>query len=304
MSSVIEVTSNLNLSNLDYWERLIRSEFAEVMRSSPHPRWKFWDNSHQILTWLDLVSWDGHTRERTLRTISGPVPNSFFFAMVLRRLNDWVPQVREAAREKLLLLVNNSAPENVVDALCLTLSHWNSWGRMSPADKQVILDCISNKRIMPLLESKITGSAAGPMTTLLSQVGRTPALDGSLHKVAKRAIQPSVRAKAYRCLFDGKMVWLKKRKWDWTDKRHCEGKLVPVFGDREVPTNLSLVEIMSISSEDPSSIVRRVAAEFLIKNLNQLGSEATLFAEKFACDFSTPVAERGRFALKKISNTN
>lgn len=177
MTPLVEVTSQLHLSNLDYWERLIRGEFAEVMRASPQPRWKSWGKSPQILTWLDLISWDGYTRERTLRTITGPVPNSFFFALVLRRLNDWVPQVREAAREKILSLIDESDPTDIVDALCLTLSHWNSWGRMKGSDRQVILDSISNKRIAHSLKSKIINSAAGPMATLMSQVGRTSTLD-------------------------------------------------------------------------------------------------------------------------------
>ena len=208
MSSVVEATAKLPLSNLDCWERLIRNEFSEAMRASSTPSSRFWGSSPQILTWLDLVSWDGHTRERTLRAIKGPVPNSFFFAMVLRRLNDWVPQVREAAREKITSLVNESASENVVDALSLTLSHWNSWGRMELLDRQVILNVASNERIADSLKSKIISSASGPMAKLMSQVGRTSALDNFLYEIAKKALQPSVRARAYRCLFEGKVFWL------------------------------------------------------------------------------------------------
>ncbi|MDP2596398.1 hypothetical protein [Alteromonas stellipolaris] len=300
MTPLVEVTSQLSLSNLDYWERLIRGEFAEVMRSSPHPRWKFWGNSPQILTWLDLISWDGYTRERTLRTISGPVPNSFFFALVLRRLNDWVPQVREAAREKILSLVNESDPASVVEALCLTLSHWNSWGRMEQSDKQAILDSISNPRIALSLQSKIVSSSSGPMVTLMSQAIRTSALDDSIHDIARRAVQPSVRAKAYRGLFEGRVVWLEGRKWEWTDKRYCEGKFVPVLGERQLTFRLPFMEVLHRSSEDRSSIVRRVAAEFLIKNLNSLGTDAAMFAERFANDKSGTVSERGRFAISQL----
>ena len=300
ITPIVKVTNELPLANLDYWERFIRSEFAEVMRSSPPPRWKFWGKSPQILTWLDLISWDGYTRERTIRTISGPVPNSFFLALLLRRLNDWVPQVREAAREKIPTLLSESDPISVVEALCLTLSHWNSWGRMEQSDKQAILDSISNPRIELSLQSKIVSSSSGPMVTLMSQATRTSALDDSIHDIARGAVQPSVRAKAYRGLFEGRVVWLEGRKWEWTDKRYCEGKFVPVLGERELTFRLPFMEILHQSSEDRSSIVRRVAAEFLIKNLNSLGTDAAMFAEKFANDKSGSVSERGRFAINQL----
>jgi hypothetical protein len=47
-------------------------------------------------------------------------------------------------------------------------------------------------------------------------------------------------------------------------------------------------------------IVRRVSAEFLILELENLGVVAREFAKKFALDRSKAVAERGRFALKKL----
>ena len=98
MSSLVDVTSQLPLSNLNYWERLIRLEFSSALESSSPPKRKIWSKPSQFLTWLDLISWDGYKREKTLRTITGAAPNSFFFALAIRRLNDWVPQVREAAR--------------------------------------------------------------------------------------------------------------------------------------------------------------------------------------------------------------
>lgn len=39
------------------------------------------------------------------------------------------------------------------------------------------------------------------MPSLFSQLGHTPILDGIIEEIAKSAIQPSLRAKAYRSLF-------------------------------------------------------------------------------------------------------
>ena len=101
MSLLVDATSHLLLTNLDTWERLLRWEFSRALETSTPAKWKLWEQPTPFLTWIDLCSGDGFKREKTLRTLSGAAPNSFFFAVAVRRLNDWVPQVREAAREKL-----------------------------------------------------------------------------------------------------------------------------------------------------------------------------------------------------------
>lgn len=300
MSSLVDVTSQLPLSNLDYWERLIRSEFSSASETSSQSKWNIWSKPSQLLTWVDLISWDGYKRARTLRTITGAVPNSFFFALAVRRLNDWVPQVREAARDKLPLIVQSSDPAHIVDALCITLPHWNSWGRMDELDKQALLNIISSKDIAEAFKDKIISSTSGPMTSIFAQVGRTSVLDEYLTEIAKTAIQPSVRAKAYRSQFEGKMVWFEGRKWEWTDIRYCEGRLKAIVSERNLTIPCPLLETLRLASVDRSPIVRKVAAEMLIRDLEVLGNESLPLANLFASDTSSSVAERGKFALKRL----
>ncbi len=303
MSLLVNATNKIPLSGLDHWERLIRSEFHNALDSSAKANWKFWEKPSQILTWLDLISWDGYKREKTLRTLSGAAPNSFFFALAFRRFNDWVPQVREAAREKLPLIVEATDPKYVVDALCATLSNWNSWGRIEQKDKDVLLEIISKEKIGNALKAKIISSSSGPMQSLMSQVGRTPVLDCYLNEIAENAIQPSVRAKAYRSQFEKRMVWLEGRKFEWTDIRYCKGRVKPVIGEREVSVYVEFNELLEKSSTDTSSIVRRVAAEMLIRELDNIDEECVRLANLFASDKSSTVAERGRFALKKLDES-
>lgn len=300
MSTLIDVTSELPLASFDYWERLIRSEFSLALRKSTPPKRKFWEKTYDLLTWLDLISWDGYRREKTLRTLSGAAPNTFFFSLAIRRLNDWVPQVRAAAREKLPEIAKSTNPKYVVEALCITLANWNSWGRIEEADKNVLLQIISEEEIAELFRYKLISSTSGPMPSLFSQLGRTPILDGKLEEIADLAIQPSVRAKAYRSLFEGRIAWIEGRKWEWTDIRYCEGRLKAVVSERKLNVQTPLFDLLRSSAEDRSSIVRRVSAEFLIRELDVLGDDGRKFAENFASDKSKPVSERGRFAMKKL----
>lgn len=301
MSALIDATDQLPLSSFDYWERFIRSEFSAALRESTPPKWKVWSKPKELMTWLDLISWDGYRRERSLQALSGAAPNTFFFSLAVRRLNDWVPQVREAAREKLLEIAKSTDPKYVVEALCVALSNWNSWGRIEKKDKEVLFQIICEKKIAESLRYKLIYSASGPMPSLFSQLGRTPVLDGSIEEIASLAVQPSVRAKAYRSLFDGRIVWMEGRRWEWTDKRYCEGRLKPVVSERKLDTNINLLDLLKKSSNDHSSIVRRVSAEILIRELDELGPLARNFAETFASDKSHPVSERGNFALKRLA---
>jgi len=303
MSSLVEATSQLPLSNFDYWERLIRHEFSKAIQCSAQPKLKLYVTPSQLLTWLDLIGWDGYKREKTLRTISGAAPNSFFFSLAIRRLNDWVPQVRLAAREKLPQIAKETDPIYVVEALCIALSHWNSWGRIEELDKQVLLTIISTKAITVALKSKLISSTSGPMASLFAQLGRTSVLDDHVSEIAENAMQPSLRAKAYRSQFEQRMVWVEGRKWEWTDIRYCEGIQRAVVGERKISVASSVLELLHKSANDRSFVVRRVAAEFLIREISTLGEEALQLAKHFASDKSSPVAERGRFALKKLEET-
>lgn len=300
ISPVVEATSEIPLSNLDYWERLIRWAFSSTYEGGAQPRWKIWSKPIPFLTWLDLSHWDGHKREKTLRTLNGPTPNSFFFALALRRLNDWVPQVREAAREKLPIIAEISEPLVVVDAVCVSIAHWSSWGRIDQAERDVLLQIISDPVVSDVFAQKIMASTAGPMTSILAQVGRTNVIDSYLKDIALKATQPAVRAKAYRCLFEGKMVWLEGHKWVWTDKRYGEGRMKPVLSERPLTISEPFMEILKLGSIDRSSIVRRVAAEFLIRELQNIGEVAFELADLFARDKSSAVSERGNFALKRL----
>ena len=300
MSDVIDVTSSLPLSSLAYWERLIRNEFSLALRSSATPWIIAWAKPNRFLNWVDLCSWDGYIRERTLRTLSGPAPNSFFFSLAARRINDWVPEVRLAAREKLPLLARQSNPEHVVDALCAMLPIWASWGRMTDVDQQVVAELLAIRGVIESLKQRLISMAVGPMSVVLSQASRTAVLDRDLADIAKHAVQPAVRATAYRAQLAGRVVWVQSRKWQWTDVRTCKGKTRNVLGERALQEAPPLLKTMDLAASDRSCIVRAVAAEAIVSEMDALGRAAAPLARQLASDSSPRVAERGRFVLQRL----
>ncbi|MFK3866576.1 hypothetical protein [Pseudoalteromonas rhizosphaerae] len=294
------VTAEWPLGNLDYWERFIRDEYDKALSSQSNNLWKFWSNTNTKITWIDLCSWDGHKREQALRCIKS-APNRFALALVCRRLNDWVPQVRQAASEVLSKIVTNTDKSDVVDAVFFTLSLWSSWKRIDEKSKNTLLEIITTTRLLDELKLNLIASPTGPLSSIFSQIARKSAIDHYLVEIANRAVQPSLRAKVYRCLFSNKVSWFNGRKWQWTDIRYCQGHEAPVISARPLTIHVPLILLLKSAANDRSSIVRRVAAEVLIRELKNLSDESVPLAEQLSLDRSNAVAERGKFALRKIA---
>ncbi len=311
MSALARATANLPLSNFACWEQFVRNEFSLAQLNPVRPRWLAripmlaprtggQATSGRFLTWIDLCSFDGRVRERALRTLAGPAPNAFFLAMAARRLNDWVPQVRSAARTAMLPLARGSDPEHVADVLCAMLPMWTAWGRAESGDRQIMMELLSVDGILVSLKKRLTSSPAGPMSAIISQVLRSNVLDDHLVDLAQHAMQPAVRAKAHRTLLAGKAVWFEGHRWEWIDVRYCKSRVVNVLGERTIARSLPLMQCLNLAASDRSSVVRRVAAEVLVGEMGRLGAAALPVARRLAADVSPRVAERAGFVMKRL----
>lgn len=313
MDELVRVTSLLPLSNMARWEYVIRYELSFAKHALADTKKVGWRSLFlfsavknvertRLLSWIDLSNADGYARERTLRTLDGPAPNGFFFALAVRRLNDWVAQVRGAAREVVPALARASDPRYVVDALCALLPAWSSWARMDESDSRTIIDLIAIKGVAQELIDRVISSPTGPIPQALSQVLRTSVLDEHLMEIAMRAVQPAVRAKAYRVLLLREAAWVDGSRWRWTDVRYCEGRLEKTHGSRPLTVAPVLLDSLNAAASDRSSIVRRVASEALVREMYTPGIPALVLARRFAADDSSSVAGRGEFVLKKLGH--
>jgi hypothetical protein len=88
----------------------------------------------------------------------------------------------------------------------------------------------------------------------------------------------------------------------WTDLAYCKGKIEPIFESRGIPVSQSFKMTFDAAMADRSPMVRRVAAEFLIRELPSLGAHALPLAQRLASDTSPSVAERGQFALRQLNH--
>lgn len=294
-------TKSIPLNKLDVWERTIRAELRIAERGTSEASWKFWVRPVRFTSWLDLCSHDGRKREAALRVTSGGAPSAFILALALRRLNDWVPQVRSAAREVLPALASNSVPQDVANVVWSLLVHWRTWGRMEPSDRDAVVAIASIEPVSLALRLKIMDTTAGPAALVLSQCARSATFNSWIQDFAQGAVQPAVRAQAFRWLFHGRTTWVVGHKWRWTDLAYCKGKLEPILESRGIPKKQPFMKTLEEAMADRSPMVRRVAAEFLIRELPSLGENASPLAKRTASDTNPSVAERGHFALKQLN---
>lgn len=300
MAKLVAATSTLPLTSLDLWERSIRAALWDREGSYRPGGGVTWKDSGSPPRWLDLCSGDGFKRERMLRSATDGAPNGLFFTLAVRRLNDWVPQVRVAARECLPSIARRTDPAYIVDALWATLPHFTSWGHLDTAGKETLVDLIAIDQVSHTFIARMIQATTGPAALILNQAGRTPVLDPWLDKIAATAVQPSVRAKAYRCLLEGRIVWVAGRQWTWIDIRWCKGRFEPILEHRLITTPAAFLPLLTRAMADRSAVVRRVAAESLSQRLEVVGPQARLLAERLLSDRSPSVADYGRFVLSQL----
>lgn len=302
MSRVATETKSIPLKRMHVWERTIRAEVWAAERNTAETSWKLSVRPRRFTSWLDLCSHDGRKREAALRVTSRGAPSAFLLALAIRRLNDWVPQVRDAARETLPELASHSEPQDVANVLWSLFAHWSTWGRMEFADRDAVVAIASSESVSIALRSKIMDTTAGPAALVLSQCARSPTFDSWIQEFAQDAVQPAVRARACRWLFLGQTTWVVGHKWRWIDLAYCKGKLESILESRDISTKRPFMMTLGAAMADRSPMVRRVAAEFLIRELPSLGENALPLAQRAASDTSPSVAERGKFALKELNH--
>lgn len=86
--------------------------------------------------------------------------------------------------------------------------------------------------------------------------------------------------------------------------RSCKGKLQNVLGERPLHEVPPLLETMDLAASDRSCIVRAVAAEALVREMEALSGAAVPLARRLASDSSPRVAERGKFVLQRLVAPN
>ena len=108
---------------------------------------------------------------------------------------------------------------------------------------------------------------------------------------------------AYQFLVAHDASWVVGREWNWIDLRWCKGRFESVLEKQELTISRDVPVLLHRAMYDSSALVRRVGAHALIQNLTSLNADALPLAQRLAADRNESVAERGRHALQRVSES-
>jgi hypothetical protein len=111
------------------------------------------------------------------------------------------------------------------------------------------------------------------------------------------AVQPSVRAAAYRCLIPGKAVWPVGFEWSWINKVYGLRRRTPKLETRTIQTDRPATDFIEAGIRDKSAFVRKVVADAMIAVRAQIPNEEKLVAH-LATDRSSLVRSRAEFLMR------
>ena len=190
----------------------------------------------------------------------------------------------------------HALPARIPSTACviLVLLRLNDWAApVRDAARRLLSDAVAAQ-----LATALARSPAGPMTTLLAQLGQVATIDRHLPHIAAQAIQPGLRAKAYQSLLSGKATWASGKEKEWIEQRYNIYRWHTILASRPLTITVEHNHTLQQAAADRSPIVRRVAADAIIAALPHLGPSEQHLATRLAVDPNPSVAERGAYILR------
>jgi hypothetical protein len=155
----------------------------------------------------------GYVREAAVARVE-LIPGAFSLALLVVRLNDWVPQVRRAAELKLANFIPSL--DHRIAADCIEyLWRFESLGRATHIGREIVRALVEDDRTGASVRDAILIGSGDRSARLVRLSLGTPALDQDLETFACNHRHPKVRAMAAKTALEGVYSWrertLKKR---------------------------------------------------------------------------------------------
>lgn len=240
---------------------LSATEWQRYLGSVLIPLWK----QHSTFALLCSLSRDGYVRQAALRSATAPLSSPLLVHILLYRLLDWVPAVREEARaclQRITKITDHAImAEGFLGALA-TLPRRSAWRETGPS----LIEHFNGAGIFGVAVDQLAARQQGPSGVLLRRLIISPEIDAHLPALARTAKQPAVRAVALRCLLSGVAYYTVGLRRQWVDKTMGRYMLVPDMVERP----LTIIpaprrELIQQAIFDRAACVRRIALDAAIR---------------------------------------
>ncbi|MEM6933787.1 MAG: hypothetical protein AAF526_09395 [Pseudomonadota bacterium] len=257
---------------------------------------------HPDLGWLLMFHGSGYVRQAAMEALTTSPSCPFEVAAVVYRLNDWVSNVRTAsttyARE---FLVTVSA-EAMSESAFFLLPQMSFLSRWDDQALSVLQDSIYRTEVLDEMREQFLAPRGGKVGQSLRLILQRADFDIHLEKLALDARLPTVRAIAIETLLMGRARWFVGYRREWVNKVYGITRRVAEFETRNVEIDFGAEEILRAAARDKSSLVRRIAADFLISKREHLTAEMSEFSDVLRNDKSSAIRSRIDFLDKTIAS--
>jgi hypothetical protein len=245
---------------------------------------------------LYLFHSDGYQREAACNAISSLNGSAFILCALYARANDWVPQVRNAARDALDRLLPTASRSVLMAALPFLLVRITAWERLD--DKtELMSDLMSSPAARAAVFEYLMETQYGPVARVFRIALTETFLDTRLLELGQHATSVEVRCVALETL----LFKSAKRRVGythlWVDKSFGLKRRIPKFVERAITEDRDAGSLLRSMLSNKSARIRKLAADYLIQRGSD-GLEADEIA-LFMRDSNPGVAERIRFYLRR-----
>jgi hypothetical protein len=227
---------------------------------------------------LLMFNRNGYIREEAFKNLQQLPSSPFFVAALVYRMNDWVAPVRLAAEECAKRILPTVPANIVVRALPFLLGRIDSWTRWNEIPNIVLstLTRVDCEKELAFLLARPNDIRASAVRTAL----RLGLLDNHILDLAQTAKRPEHRAVILKSLINSEVTWVKYYGKKWVDKSYNISRRVPILGHRPLNTTRSIEDLIRLGAEDQSSLVKKIAANGLVKyagSVSDISKLMTLF---------------------------
>lgn len=237
---------------------------------------------------------DGHVRAAAIEASANAPPLAMALALLIRS-NDWVAEVRALAMKRLPPALDRLEASQLDRLMPLMLDRMPDW-RREDLDRAPVRRLLAHPCLQEAALRRLRDDRSGPLSRRLRFLLCEAGYDHRLPDLATGARSSQVRAMAMEALLSGTAQWSDGWTWTWVDKPMGLRRRERRWQSRPLLAPVTHDGLLAAAASDRSPIVRRVAADALIR-LGPALPERTLQALRR--DKSAPVAARLAFYDRK-----
>ena len=251
--------------------------------------------SDPLIALLFVHSHDGRLREVAVRSMPVEDADTAAHTALLLRCNDWVPQVRTVAIDRLRDHAPNLSQAALAKLVVFALARVGIWQCGGAEALAVLKDC---PRWLSAMEESFATQADGPLMHVLKRQILESTLDHALNRLARSARSPIVRSTASECVLTEHVRWKSGYTRQWINKPMGISRRVPIFEERDLEIDpRDCAAVIRAGARDTSAMVRKkVADKFVRDGARDFSEEVKLLSE----DPAASVRSRMEFFNRKF----